>query len=730
MSAEANNKSLNGKQIAAAAAGGAVAVAALAYAAGWMKVRALANGRQRPKQPSADDLPAPHPVGVAAGLSEPAELPISLAKQGRGAAKPTTVFEVFDLAVKKHGDADAFKFEVPDSKDPKKLVWQSMSYKQYQKLSKQAAEAFIHLGVEKLSAVAIIGFNSPEWHIANMGAIYAGAFSAGIYTTNKPPAAQYIVNHSKAVVIVVENGSQLEKFLGADLPSVKAIVVYQEDAKVKADVQSKLAKHTGSAKVMFWSEFLALGEKPSGQLPDRVASQTPSSVSTLIYTSGTTGNPKAVMLTHDSVTWTAGVMFEAVPDWGKETPERIISYLPLSHIAAQFEDIFLPLGTTACRKYPVTVWFARPDAMKGSLGGTLKDCRPTIFFGVPRVWEKFMEKMQSLGKNAAGLRKWIATTAKFHGLQQYHALQADASGKFSPFFFFFKKIVFNTIRNALGLDQARICLTGAAPITKETLNYFGSLGITIHNVFGMSETTGPISSTRINWYSVGSIGVPFEGVDVRIDHVPGRDKPGEGEITFKGRSIMLGYLREPAKTAEMFDDKGYLKSGDVGRYDENGILWVTGRIKELLITAGGENIAPVPIEESILKNLPALSNVMLIGDKKKYNSVLVTLKVEVDENGLPTQKLTGDALLVSGASTTVGEAKNDSKWKDYIEKGLKKYNAEAVSQAQQVQKFRILDRDFSLGGGELTDTLKLKRNVVTKQYEALIDSIYAEDEKE
>jgi long-chain-fatty-acid--CoA ligase ACSBG len=289
-----------------------------------------------------------------------------------------------------------------------------------------------------------------------------------------------------------------------------------------------------------------------------------------------------------------------------------------------------------------------------------------------------------------------------------------------------QKLVFSKVRAALGFDRCRSLYSSAAPISPDTLKFFGVLNLPVVEVFGMSECTGPQTTCWVGYNKCGSVGVSLPGCELQIDHVDGRDKPAEGEICFRGRHIMMGYMNDAKKTQEAIDPQGWLHSGDVGRVDEHGLLYITGRIKELIITAGGENIAPVPVEESIKSKLPALSNVIMIGDRRKYNVMLVTVKCGVDLNtGLPKDELVGDALQVSEVKT-VSAAKKCPKWRAYIQNGLDKYNKESVSNAQKVQKFDIVS-EFAIPTGELTPTLKLKRAVVHEKYKDLIDGFYAND---
>jgi long-chain-fatty-acid--CoA ligase ACSBG len=269
--------------------------------------------------------------------------------------------------------------------------------------------------------------------------------------------------------------------------------------------------------------------------------------------------------------------------------------------------------------------------------------------------------------------------------------------------------------------------TGAAPIAHSTLYFFGALDLPVHELFGMSECTGPHTVARPKYFKVGTTGPNMPGVETKIEHMEGRDKPQEGEICMRGRNVMMGYMKDPVKTKESIDMEGFLHSGDVGRVDEWGCVSITGRIKELLITAGGENVAPVPVEDLVKKELPGISNAMMIGDRRKYNNILITLRTVPDEKtGGFGNVLQAEATKVDPNAKSVEEAQKSEKWKSYIEDGLKRANKQAVSNAQTVQKYAILPMDFSVPGGELTPTLKLKRNVVLEKYKDVVEALYKE----
>ncbi len=589
----------------------------------------------------------------------------------------------------------------------------------------------IHLGCKPWDIVNILGFNSPEWLIANNGAMFAAGIAAGIYATNTSQAAQYITEHSKACIIVVENNVQAQKYRGFDksaMPNLKAIVSYAETPS------SDLEAHFSQSGVgyMSWSTFLACGaERSDDEFEERMSMVKPGNCSTLIYTSGTTGPPKAVMISHDNVTWTTKNMLTYYGDFNHE--DRVCSYLPLSHIAAQIVDIHVPMGLGAC------TYFCQPDALKGTLTLTLKDVRPTFFFGVPRVWEKINEKMAQIGRSITGIKKSISTWAKGCGKEKSVRAQFGGSGG-NPFGFgCANAIVLSKAKNALGLNECRIAFTGAAPLSPETIWYFASLDLPIYEVFGQSECTGPHTICCEGEWKIGTCGRPMYGTESKLE--------SNGELCYRGRHIFMGYMYMEKQTKETIDPEGYLHSGDVAEFDkdikskakgsvedmvgESGFMKITGRIKELIITAGGENIPPVLIEAEMKTEMLALSNCIVVGDKRKYLVMLTSLKcVPNKDTGAPSDNLDVDALFVGeqigSSAKTLTEAAKDPKWAAYIDAGMKAANKRNTSNAQQVQKWRMLPVDLSEKEGDLTPTLKLKRNVVVKKYTELIDDIYGE----
>lgn len=588
-----------------------------------------------------------------------------------------TVMQVFSATAQKHGSRPALKVK-------RNGAWQTTTWAEYESQTRQAAKALIHLGMPPKQGVSIIGFNSPEWAVADMAAIYAGGFPAGIYTTNSPPQCKYIAEHSDSHVAFVEDQAQLAKFLEirGELPLLKAIVL-MNPGEDHADEQ-----------VYSWKDFLALGDQVSDEdLQARFDAQTPDDVATFIYTSGTTGNPKAVMITHDNITWTAEKAMDAINGHSPVEEERVISYLPFSHIAEQVISMHTPMVKGGCTYFAESI---------EQLGDNLREVRPTMFLAVPRVWEKIQAKMVAAGAQNKGIKKKLATWARGVGLKSGYALQNGGSTGLS--YSIANKLVFSTVREKLGLDQCRVQITSAAPISKDTLEFFLSLGVPIMEVYGMSECTGPATLSLPDRYRTGSVGWAFDGAEVKI--------ADDGEICMRGRHVSAGYYKNPDATAETIDEDGWLHSGDLGKL-EGEFLYITGRKKEIIITAGGENIAPNVIE-GLMKSIPGVSQVVVVGDRRKHLSALFSLDAEKLDIVRSETGCSGSMAELAGNETV-------QKW---LMDRVNEKNGE-LARVQSIKKVHILQEDLSVDNGLLTPTMKVKRKVVNERYADQIEAFYA-----
>lgn len=644
---------------------------------------------------------------------------IRMGNEGFAAEPAETVIAKFKSTVAKYGDKPALRQKLKVD-GVLSADWKTWTWAEYYADCVRFAKSLIHLNVDMYKISNIIGFNSPEWLIANCGSLVAGCIAAGIYTSNISESCLYITTHSKAEVLILEDMKQLKKYAGTggETPNLKAIVVYGE--AINADASEF------NVPLYTFEDFMELGKDVSdSDLEARQAKVQPGNCCTLIYTSGTTGPPKAVMISHDNITWTAKNLIDNFLENLTVGNERIVSYLPLSHIAGQMIDIHAPMFIGGC------TYFAQPDALKGSLTTTLKDVKPTLFFGVPRVWEKIQEKMAAMGRETTGIKKSLSTWAKGCGADRTRRAQFGGDGGTSFGYGCANGLVLSKIKTALGLDECKYCYTAAAPISVETLEYFGSLDIHVMEVFGQSECTGPHTASKPGAWKIGSCGRPMPGTETMIAE-------GTDELCYRGRHIFMGYMYMEEKTAETIDSDGWLHSGDVATFDENnapgvpppsGFMHITGRIKDLIITAGGENIPPTLIENEMKNAMLALSNCIVIGDRRKYLTMLISLKTVIDADGNPTDELAGDALFegnrIGATATTMSGAAKDPKWIEYFNEGMKQANKKTTSNAQIVQKWAMLPEDLSEKAGDLTPTLKIKRNIVNEKYHDLAETLYA-----
>lgn len=706
-----------------------------------------------------------------------AEVPPRVSKDGFASAHvtpPVTLPELFRRAVEKRGDKEALLVERPvpalvDGKAPPALPrdeWTKWTFAEYYADVKSVAKGFLQLGFKQFDSVNIWGFNSPEWVIAAYAATFAAGKCAGIYPTDTGDSAAYKVVHSGGSIIVLEDRKKLEHLAAAlsargDAKVLKAFVAWGFEPAAEETID---IKGCGSVPVISWAKLLELGNQVGDEyLTAAIDTVKPGHCAALIYTSGTTGDPKAVMISHDNILYEANTVNGTV---GKSCglyaggEERIVSFLPLSHVAGMMVDIVAQIAASALDEGWSATFFARPYDLKvGSLKDRLQAVKPTLFLGVPLVWEKIADKMRSIGANTTGLKKSLGDWAKGLGLENAHRCQMGGSGS-APFgYSLASMLIFSKLKAALGLECCKFGFTGAAPMREDTQAYYGSLGIQINEVYGMSECTGATTISTDQAHQWGSVGWALPGTEVkaficdpvdfnkktecpRAPDVGCTDEQYMGELCFRGRHIMMGYMAQPAlgaahvkelekKTAETIDNEGWLHSGDKGMVTDKGLVKITGRYKELIIGEGGENISPVPIEDHVKKTCEGICEVMMVGDKRKYNVALVTLKAVGASGETPgTDVLDSGAKRVNPEVTTISGAMEDKVWIDAITNAIKSANANGKvcpNNAFKIQKFSILPTNFSEENNELTPTKKLKRKVVETRYHDLIEKMYKTD---
>ena len=558
--------------------------------------------------------------------------------------------------------------------------WQPTTWRTYAEQIRTAARALLALGFERGSKVAILGFNRPEWVILDHAAMMAGGAAAGIYTTCSADEVQYIVHHSEALVVLVEDAAQLAKIKARrdQLPLLSRIVMMRG------------AMATGDD-VLTWDDFLAKAESVAESTLDaRIDMIEQADLATLIYTSGTTGPPKGVMLSHGNLQWTAKTL---VALGGAHADDVSLSYLPLSHIAEQMATIHMPATAGS------SVFFA--ESLE-KIPDNLKDCRPTVFFGVPRIWEKFHAVLAGKLSELTGAKKRLVAWARAACTQvNAHRDRGEAIPRMlSLQYALAQRLVIRKLKAALGFDRASNLISGAAPIAPDVLVFFSSIDLPIREIYGQSEDTGPTSFNLPGRTRIGSVGPPLPGLECKIGD--------DGEILVRGPNVFLGYFKEPAATAEALSVDGWLHSGDLGAFDKEGFLTITGRKKEIIITAGGKNIAPKNIEAA-LKESPLVGEAVVIGDRKKYLTALITL------DDVAARKVVAE-----------GELSTAPAIRQAIQTQVDKVN-ESLARVEQVKKFAILPRPFGIDTGELTPTMKIKRNVVVQKFEREIDAMYSDD---
>lgn len=562
--------------------------------------------------------------------------------------------------------------------------WQATGWHHYAAQVQQAARALVALGVQPGQAVCILGFNRPEWVIMDLAAMMVGAVAAGIYWTSAPGEVAYIVQHSGCAVLLAEDEAQWTKVDArrAELPQLQRVVMMQ-GARADDPLQ------------MGWSAFMALGDAMYQlEVERRLAALRPQDLGTLIYTSGTTGMPKAVMLSHGTLAWTGMALASA---FGTTPADRLISYLPLAHVAEQLGAIH----NHAAIGY--RLYFARSIE---ALREHLTEVRPTVFFGVPRVWEKIHAGISGKLDGATGIKAMLAAWALSVGRRWHEEVLAGRSpgAWLHVQKAWASKLVYAKVKAALGMDQARLLISAAASIAPETLRFFTGLDLLIREGYGQSEACGPTTVSLEGSTRIGSVGKPLAGTEVRI--------APDGEVLVRGPHVFQGYLGMPQDTAQALAD-GWLHSGDLGHFDPEGYLYISGRKKDLLITSGGKNISPANLEAELM-DLPLVEHAIVCGDGRHFLTALLTLNPDTLAEFAQAHGLQScDAKAAAQHPLVLAE----------LQKGVDAINARQARVAW-IRKFSVLTEALSIDTGALTATMKIRRKAVLERYREAVEAMY------
>jgi long-chain acyl-CoA synthetase len=585
-----------------------------------------------------------------------------------------TIADLLPLAAKKYADRPAQRYKVGDE-------WVDSSYSELGEIVKEVALGLVELGIEPGDKVSILAHTRPEWTHACFGILTAGATLVTIYQTNSPQECQYVLSHSDSCAVFVEDGEQLEKVrqVHGDCPELEHIVVMDaagvelgEDALSLADLRKR-----GRA-------------RDDSEWEARYEAVTPEDMCLYIYTSGTTGPPKGCLLTHANYrAITDSVAKQSVLEGGDVT----YLFLPLAHafaILIQFGSF--DLGVT------VAYWSRDPKMIIADIA----QLSPTYFPSVPRMFEKIYTLASSSVEDKEQLRQAVALGVKVRTMQlEGKEVPPELQAGFDQA----EEKLFKNVRGLFG-QNIRECVTGAAPIAPEILEFFFACGVPVMEGYGMTETStsATVNRPEAGGFRFGSVGKPMDGVEVKI--------ADDGEVLIKGPNIFKGYYKNDDATAQALEDE-WLHTGDLGRLDD-GFLFITGRKKDIIITAGGKNITPANLENGLKQNR-WISQAVVIGDRRPYLVALLTLDAEeapalAQELGLEDDSI--EAL------------RTNEKVLAEIQKAVDEVNSH-VGPVEQIKRFEILDHDLSQETGELTPTLKVKRNVVLDKFADVVDEVYA-----
>ena len=560
----------------------------------------------------------------------------------------------------------------------------TLSTEEFFRQTSSLAEALSDLGVTPGARVMLVSDDRPEWHIADLAVLDLGAVDVPVYGTLTPDQVAYQVNDSGAIVAIAENHEQMAKFLAIRhrCPTLEHFIQFEGPREEGVFSLDDLTVDTGDA--------------PEQRFWDRAASLDERSLATIVYTSGTTGDPKGVMLSHHNFVQNVLYIFRRIT--GHRT-DLVLEFLPLCHAAERTAGYCYMLSSSSKAYCSVE-----------HVGKLIAAIRPTIFLAVPRVYEKVYQKVMERVGASSQLKRSLFNWALAVG----HLAAAERAGgralggALTLRHAVADRLVLSRIRAGFG-GRVRFCVTGAADTPRHVLEFFHDIGIWMVEAYGLTETSAVVSigGTEPGTLRLGCVGRPLDNVDVRLEP--------DGELTVRGPNITAGYWNRPAATAEVFDDEGFFHTGDIGEIDGDGFIRFIDRKKDLIVTSGGKNVAPQPIE-SRLKQSPLVDTAVLVGDRRNFISALFSPNVDELQRWATEAGVTCDRLEdLTQRPETLAAFQHVV---DDVNAGLARY--------EQVRKFAVLPVTLSIEGGHLTPTLKIKRRVVEEEFAAVIEGLYAE----
>ncbi len=583
----------------------------------------------------------------------------------------------------------------PALRHKRRGIWHTASWNEYWESARAAGLALAALGVARGEVVTVLAENRPEWLYVDMGTQCMGMIGNGAYPTSSADQVRYILQDSQTRVVVVENEEQLDKVLAVrdDCPALAKIVV----------IDLLGLRDFADPQVIDFATLMQIGAERAASAEGAAAFESAidagraDDVAFLVYTSGTTGRPKGAMISNRNMTYQVGCMHQYTD---LRPGEKTLSFLPLCHIAERNTTSYMPLRFGNIVHFPEN---------SSTVFNDIREVAPHMVFAPPRFWEKLHSQVVLFMNDAIGPARRIYGRAVADGRQ---VATLRLAGRPVPAllalrFALLSRLAFSNVRRFLGLDNIRNALTGAAPVAPELLEWYLSMGISLLELYGMTEASGLCTATPPDGIRLGYAGVRAEGSEVRIGP--------EGEILVRGPNVFAGYWRQPGQTAQAIDADGWLHTGDVGEMDGDGYLAIRDRLKDIIITSGGKNITPTSIE-NLLKFSPWISDAMVIGESRRF----VTALVMIDHDSVARFAQERQVPFTDFASLT-----RAAEVVELIRGEVERANAK-LARVEQVKDFRIIDQLLTAEDEELTPTMKLKRRVVAARYAELISTMYPE----
>ena len=570
--------------------------------------------------------------------------------------------------------------------------WVEITYEEYWQQAQWIGSALKYFGVDTQDSVAIQSENRPEWFIADVAIQAIGAVSVGLYPTNPPSEVEYLIGHSESKILFAEDQEQVDKALEVieELPGLKKIIYFEPRGLTNYE----------SPLLMTWEEFLEIGkeefEKDPNFVTDKLDLVDDDDIAIMVYTSGTTGPPKGSMITHGNLAWIGSNIanFNIIKN-AKTDQQEFISFLPLCHIFGRLIDLIVGSHLLATINMAESIDTVQDDLMQ---------IQPTFFAAVPRILERMHSSVLVKMKDASFVKRFLFGISLKLGM---HAADRKLEKGFDDplakvIDFITWNISFRSITKKLGLSRVDASGSGAAPIAPEVLKFFMALGIPIFEAYGMTENCGYATGNDYENISLGTVGIPNKNCELKIAE--------DGEILIRHGGVFKGYFKNEEATKETIDEDGWLYTGDVGEM-HGRFIKIVDRKKDIIITAGGKNISPSEIENT-LKVSPFIKDAIVIGDKRKFLSALIAIEFDTVSNWALRKGIT---------HTTYRDLSEKQEVKDLVSKEVIRTNEHT---ALQIRKFEMIPKELDHEEGELTATQKIKRNVLEEQFSDLIESMY------